>query len=73
MSKPVESDWIATKCVLGYLSGTCNYGILYIDISNVTLAGYSDSDCAGDLDECRSIIGYAFTIGSGVISWSSKK
>eukprot|EP00253_Pinus_taeda_P026363 PITA_26363 len=35
--------------------------------------GYSDSDWAGNLDDRRSITGYAFSIGSGVISWSSKK
>eukprot|EP00253_Pinus_taeda_P030431 PITA_30431 len=34
---------------------------------------YSDSDWAGNLDDCRSITGYAFSIGSGVISWSSIK
>eukprot|EP00253_Pinus_taeda_P016543 PITA_16543 len=73
MSRPLDSHWNATKCVLRYLSGTCNYGLLYTHISDVTLAGYSDSDCAGNLDDCRSITGYAFTIGSGVISWSSKK
>jgi len=44
MSKPLESHWIAAKCVLRYLSSTCNYGILYTDIYDVILAGYSDSD-----------------------------
>eukprot|EP00253_Pinus_taeda_P019708 PITA_19708 len=34
---------------------------------------YSDSDWAGNLDNRRSIAGYAFSIGSGVISWCSKK
>eukprot|EP00253_Pinus_taeda_P011823 PITA_11823 len=28
---------------------------------------------SGNLDDRRSIIGYAFSIGSGVIAWSSKK
>ena len=51
MSKPVASHWIAAKCVLRYLSGTCNYGILYTDISDVTLAGYLDSHWAGNLDD----------------------
>jgi len=73
MSKPLESHWIAAKCVLRYLSSTCNYGILYIDTSDVTLVGYSDSDWAGNLDDHRSITGYAFSIGSRVISWSRKK
>eukprot|EP00253_Pinus_taeda_P032596 PITA_32596 len=34
---------------------------------------YSDSDWAGNLDDRRSITRYAFSIGSGVISWSSRK
>eukprot|EP00253_Pinus_taeda_P022894 PITA_22894 len=35
--------------------------------------GFSDSDSACNLDDRRSITGYAFSIGSGVIAWSSKK
>jgi len=73
MSKPLESHWIATKCVLRYLSGTCNYGILYTDIFDVILVGYLDFDWAGNLDDRRSITGYAFSIGFRVIAWSSKK
>jgi len=73
MSKPLESHWVAAKSVLRYLCGTVNYGILYTDASDVILAGFSDSDWAGNLDDRRSITGYAFSIGSGVIAWSSKK
>eukprot|EP00253_Pinus_taeda_P026473 PITA_26473 len=35
--------------------------------------GFLDSDWAGNLDDRRSITGYAFSIGSGVIAWSNKK
>lgn len=70
MAKPLESHWNAAKRVLRYLCGTVHFGILYTD---VTLAGFSDSDWAGNLDDRRSITGYAFNIGSGVIAWSSKK
>ena len=59
--------------MLRYLCGTSDYGILYTDTSDVTLAGFLDSDCACNLDDRRSIIGYAFNIGSGVITWSRKK
>eukprot|EP00253_Pinus_taeda_P006291 PITA_06291 len=37
------------------------------------LVGFSDSDWEGNLDDRISITGYAFSIGSGVITWSSKK
>ena len=59
--------------VLRYLKGTVNYGLLYIDVFDVQLAGYSDSDWAGNPNDRKSTSGYAFNIGLGVISWSSKK
>ena len=39
----------------------------------VYLRGWTDSDWAGDVDDRRSTTGYCFTLGSGAISWSSKK
>ena len=51
MSKPLESHWVAAKSVLRYLCGTSNYGILYTDSVDVTLAGFLDSDWAGNLDD----------------------
>jgi hypothetical protein len=73
MEKPHESHWNAAKEVLMYLKGTLDYGIKYTDASNVELIGYSDSDWARNMDDRRSTIGYAFNIGSRVVSWSSKK
>ena len=37
------------------------------------LVGYSDADWAGDIDSRRSTSGYCFKLGSGLISWKSKK
>eukprot|EP00253_Pinus_taeda_P031834 PITA_31834 len=37
------------------------------------LVGFSYSNWAGNLDDRRSITGYAFSIGSRVIAWSNKK
>ena len=37
------------------------------------LFGYTDSDYAGNLEDRKSTSGYVFMLGSGVISWSSKK
>ena len=36
-------------------------------------SGFSDSDWAGDVEDRKSTTGYVFHLGSGVISWSSKK
>eukprot|EP00253_Pinus_taeda_P011776 PITA_11776 len=35
--------------------------------------GYTDSDWVGNLDDRRSITGYTFSIGFGVMFWCSKK
>jgi hypothetical protein len=40
---------------------------------NMKLTGYSDSDWAGDPDDRKSTTGYAFKIGSRIVSWSNKK
>jgi hypothetical protein len=73
MAKPNESHWKAAKKVLRYLKGTMNFGLLCTDKFDVQLAGFSDSDWAGNPEDRRSTIGYAFNIGSGVVSWSNKK
>ena len=37
------------------------------------LVGYTDSDWAGSIDDCKSSSGYLFCLGTKLISWSSKK
>lgn len=37
------------------------------------LTGYTDSDWAGNRDTRRSTSGFVFTLGSGPISWQSKR
>ena len=73
MAKPQEIHWNAAKVVLEYIKGTLDYGIKYIDAYVVELTGYSDSNWDGNPDDRRSTTGYAFSIGSGIVSWSSKK
>ena len=46
MSKPLESHWNAKKCVLRYLQGTIDYGIIYNDSFDVRLIGFTDSNWA---------------------------
>jgi len=71
--KPCETHWKAPKKVLRYLKGTINCGLMYNDEFDVQLAGFSDSDWTGNPDDRRSTTGYAFNLGYGVVSWSSKK
>ena len=73
MSAPKADHWIAAKRVLRYVRGTLDYGLLYTRSSDPTLSGYTDSDWAGSVDDRKSTAGYVFSLGSGAITWASKK
>ncbi|KAH9291602.1 hypothetical protein KI387_043209 [Taxus chinensis] len=73
MQDPHESHWRAAKRILRYVSGTHNFGIHYSPTHKFELCGYTDSDWAGSVDDRKSTSGYIFSLGSGVVSWSSKK
>jgi hypothetical protein len=74
MERPTEIHLAAAKRILRYLKGTVNFGILYRrGVLNQELKGWTDSDYAGDVDDRKSTSGYVFKLGSGAISWSSKK
>ena len=68
---PWQNHWQARMRLLKYLKGTLEYGITYGKGS--TLIGFCNSDWAGDSDSRKSVSGYCFTLGSGVLSWISKK
>ncbi|XP_058110873.1 secreted RxLR effector protein 161-like [Magnolia sinica] len=68
-----EMHLLATKRIFRYLQGTTDYGILYKKGEKSELFGFTDSDCAGDLDDKKSTSGYVFMMGLGAISWSLKK
>ena len=73
MSAPKADHWIATKHALRYVKGTPDYGLLYTRSSDPTLSGYTDSDWAGSVDDRKSTVGYVFSLGSGAVTWTSKK
>lgn len=75
MTNPRMSHWLAAKRILRYLKGTIELGIFYrrSESSSTRLMAFTDSDYAGDLDDRRSTTGCVFLIGSGAISWASKK
>ncbi|KAG9446373.1 hypothetical protein H6P81_012501 [Aristolochia fimbriata] len=73
MEKPRQSHLQSAKRILRYIKGTISDDILYKSSNSFKLVGYTDSDWAGDGGDRRSTSGYAFTLGSGFFSWSSKK
>src|SRR5882724_2151220 len=72
-SNPGKTHWTAAQHVLQYLNGTCDLGLVLGGKQPITLQGHIDSDFSQDLDDWKSISGYTFNLGSGTISWSSKK
>eukprot|EP00253_Pinus_taeda_P029147 PITA_29147 len=73
MKKPCEGHWSTTKRVLKYLKGTQDFGIKYKLVDDFSLVEYSDSDFDGDKETRLSTSGYAMSLGSGAVSWRSRK
>ena len=73
METPKDSHWQAGKRILRYVKGTKGFGILYTANDEFKLVGYTDSDWAGSIDDRKSTFRYMFHMGSGAISWTSKK
>ena len=70
---PKESHLTAVKRIIQYINGTPDYGLWYSKDSNACLAGYSDADWAGSVDDRKSTSGGCFYLGNNVVSWMSKK
>ena len=73
MSDPKHIHLVAAKHVLRYVQGTITYGLKYTSSSGVLSSGYSDSDWAGSAVDRKSTSSYCFSMGSGMISWFSRK
>lgn len=73
MANPTELHFAIAKRILRYLKGTLGFGIMYKREGESELIGYTDSDYAGDVDDCKSTSGYAFLMSGGAVAWSSKK
>lgn len=78
LEQPTTAHWTAVKRIFRYLKGTIDHK-LHLSARNATtstcfqLSGFCDADYGGDLDTRRSTTGYCFSLGSGSISWSSKR
>ena len=67
------AHWNAAIRVVRYLKGTRDLKLVLGGKGDNTLIGFTDSDWANCLDTRRSVGGYCFSLGSGIISWSAKK
>ena len=70
---PKESPLTMVKQIIRYVNGTLDYGLWYSKDSNACLAGYSDANWVGSVDDQKSTSGGFFYLGNNLVSWMSKK
>jgi hypothetical protein len=66
-----SSHWEAAKRAVRYLKGTRDWKLVLNGTNPIKLTGYTDASyrsCPG----AHSVSGYAFSLGSGAISWASR-
>jgi hypothetical protein len=68
-----QRHWEAVKHILRYLTGIVTYGLRYTSSGGLFLYGYADVDWAGSPVDRKSTFRYCFSLGSAMISWSSRK
>jgi hypothetical protein len=73
MVEPRQVHWMASKHMLRYFHGNIGYGLRYVSCEDVKLQGYTDSYWAGSAVARKSTSGCCFSLGSGMISWLSRK
>ena len=72
-SNPKVSHLNVVKRIIKYVDGTCDYGLFYSKESNLSLAGFSDFDWAGNADDRKTTTGGCFYVGANLGAWMSKK
>jgi hypothetical protein len=74
MEKPTVEHMNAIKHLLRYIAGTSTFSLCYKRaIGEASMLGFSDSDHAGDIDDCKSTSGGIFFLGTSPISCQSMK
>jgi len=73
MVEPKRVHWAAVRHILRYVCGTIEYGLRYTRGDDVKLCGFTDEDWAGSSVNKKSTSGYCSSVGSGMVSWCSRK
>jgi hypothetical protein len=61
------------KRILWYIKGTIDFSLFYGYSNSFDLVGYSNTDCASNMDDRKSIMRFVFYIEDTTFTWSSKK
>ena len=71
MHDPDGGHWEAVKWIQRYIKDTIDVGLVFgkDTTGKKECIRYVDSDYASDLDKCRSIMGYVYTLSQAPVSW----
>jgi histone deacetylase 1/2 len=70
---PTSVHWTTVKRILRYIKYTTNLGLKITRSRSALVSGFSDADWAGNIDDRRSMGGFAIFFGSNLVSWSARK
>ena len=73
MVNPKHIHLIGANHVMRYLKGNLDYGLKYASSGEIKLHGYADSNLCRSAKYRKSTSGCCFSLGSGMISWFSRK
>ncbi|CAL5022892.1 unnamed protein product [Urochloa decumbens] len=74
MERPTSLHLQAVKQILRYVKGTIDFGLMYSKgAAEDVLAGYSDSNLAGDIIDRKSTSGLVFYFLGNIVAWASQK
>ena len=73
MCYPKHIHMVVAKYILRYVRGNITFGLRYTSSWGVMLHGYANSDWMGSTVDRKSTSRYCFSLGSTMISWSSRK
>ena len=67
-ANPKESHMIAFKRVIKYVKTIADFGVWFNKDTNDVLAGYSDTDWVGNVDDRKSTLRGCFYVGNNLVS-----
>ncbi|OMO95913.1 hypothetical protein CCACVL1_05180 [Corchorus capsularis] len=78
MHQPTEVHWQTLKCILRYLKGTLDTGLLLSNSDSnskhfMDLRAYADADWAGDTSDRKSTSAFLVYLNGNLISWKCNK
>ena len=73
MQKPLEAHWLAALCVVRYLKGTPDQGIMLKAACNMQITAYCDAHWSACPTTRRSLSAYVIFLGDSLVSWRTIK